>query len=498
MKRVLSFLVAVCVAGAVAPRAGRCERSVFLSFSTLKLGNASRVHAIGVDGANRVWFAADTGVAALVGDRLAPFFPLNKNSDGLLDDAARAVAFGALEEGENFFLGFNGPSEGTRGIQYGRVLSETGLSPKPPSSLDTGGMGVLDLASDGSTLWSATTSGVRSWALGGGAPQPNTTIYQENDEITRLALAPWAGDPALVFFDSQDARLYLVRSDDPSATRLVDPNLSTLGGMAFSRLTGDLWVVGTPSSGTADLLRYPAQPLQGSDPGGSQPDGFSFPVNRTLRDVAVDPFDGTVWVATDQGAYFQTPGPDGSLQGSECLETELPGRGCWAQEKSSRFDRVDRITVDPSGNVWMGTDEGVRGILVRLLTISATRFVGEDARAVVTLEDLPGFEGNGIPDEVTTIEVTVGSTARQLEVTEDGDTGRFTLTFGFTLGESTSDTVFPVQSTADGVPVAVSYTFTDALGVERTLAVSASWANIEDFEDDLWIGGPCFLGVLGR
>jgi hypothetical protein len=95
------------------------------------------------------------------------------------------------------------------------------------------------------------------------------------------------------------------------------------------------------------------------------------------------------------------------------------------------------------------------------------------------------------------VEATVGGETKPLTATEDGDTGQFT--FRFTISLSTdSDDTFLVGSTAEAVPIVVVYPFIDADGNEQTLVATASWANIVDFQDDLFINGPCFLDTLSR
>lgn len=83
---------------------------------------------------------------------------------------------------------------------------------------------------------------------------------------------------------------------------------------------------------------------------------------------------------------------------------------------------------------------------------------------------------------------TVGGASQDLIAVEDGDSGRFGVTFAL----SSVGTV----PGAEGTDVQVEYVFFDANQVERFLTASATWANIAKFEDDLFINGPCFLQTL--
>jgi ligand-binding sensor domain-containing protein len=467
-----------------APLPALAQRAVTLSFPQLGLGTLpTRVGALASDRTNQVWVGTDQGVSGVQGGERAPFFPFRAN-DGLLANDVRAVTFGQLGTDEHFFLGFSS------GIQYGRLLSTSGLS--LAGSLLAGATQdarnlVNDLASDGAQrVWAATAGGLVEWDITSQTPTLGTTFLASAAPFLRVAVAPWAGDRAAVAAAGRE--LFLVRTTSPIAPASFFTANSAVADLAFDP-AGNLWAL----SAGRDVIRFNAA-FGGASGPGSFPSRSDFRIDASLRDMralAIDPFTGTVWVGTDQGAYFQEP-QGGTLASRVCGTGDAPGVGCWALDTTPNFtqtDRVDRIYADPSGNTWFGTNRGLRGRIVRLLSLNSSTYLGGAAQAVISLEDLPGFAGNGQTDTAT-VELSVGTASTTLEAGEEGDTGRFTFTVRLA-------DVADVPG-SDGVDVSVAYAFLDPDQQERTLVARARWANIVSFEDDLWIGGPCFLEALRR
>lgn len=482
-RRLLAGLVGAVILAAPLP--ALAQRTVTLSFPELGLGTIpSRVGALASDRTNQVWVGTDQGVSGVQGDSRAPFFPFRAN-DGLLANDVRAVTFGQIGTDENFFLGF------PNGIQYGRLLSTSGLS--LTGSLLAGVAQdarnlVNDLASDGAQrVWAATAGGLVEWDISGQAPSLGTTFLASAAPFLRVAVAPWTGDSAALAAAGRE--LFLVRTTSPSAPASFFTANTAVADITFDP-AGNLWAL----SAGRDVIRFNAafDPTSGQ---GSFPNRTDFTIDlsalRTVHSLAVDPFTGTVWVGTDLGAYFQEL-QGGNLASQVCGGGDDPGVGCWALDTTPNFtqaDRVDRIYADPSGNTWFGTNRGLRGRIVRLLSLNSSTYLGGAAQAVVSLEDLPGFAGNGETDTAT-VEFSVGSASENLTATEEGDTGRFTFTVRLAdLADVPS---------SDGVDVTVEYAFLDPNQAERTLVARARWANIVSFEDDLWIGGLCFLEALRR
>jgi hypothetical protein len=482
-RRLLAGLVGAVILAAPLPVLA--QRAATLSFSELGLGTIpSRVGALASDRTNQVWVGTDQGVSGVQGDSRAPFFPFRAN-DGLLANDVRAVTFGQLGTDENFFLGFSS------GIQYGRLLSTSGLSLVGSLLAGVAQDGrnlVNDLASDGAQrVWAATAGGLVEWDISGQTPTLGTTFLASAAPFLRVAVAPWEGDRAAVACAGRE--LFLVRTTSPSAPASFFTANAAVADLTFDP-AGNLWAL----SAGRDVVRFNAafDPTSGQ---GSFPTRSDFAIDvsplRAMLALAVDPFTGTVWVGTDLGAYFQTP-LGGTLASRVCGGGDEPGAGCWALDTTPNFtqaDRVDRIHADPSGNTWFGTNRGLRGRIVRLLSLNSSTYLGGGAQAVVSLEDLPGFAGNAETDTAT-VEVNVGTASTILEALEEGDSGRFT--FSVRLAD-----VADVPG-SDGVDVIVEYAFLDPDQLERTLVARGRWANIVSFEDDLWIGGLCFLEALRR
>lgn len=515
MRRVRSLLAAAALAAL--PGAALAARDVFLSYAQLRVPTATQVNGFAADQTNRVWVATNQGLPALLGDVLAPFFPLNEISDGLRANAVQAVAFGPLrinEAGvEHFFLGFG---SGAAGIQYGRVLATTGLSPRPAPVLlrnDEKEDRVHALAADGvSSLWAGTDGGLVAWEIGEAVSPPRRVArtYRSSDAVKVLAVAPWGRgtvgdprDPAVAFVAKNDAetnsRLYVTRSGDLAAVLVGSATFDPLARLAFEpsapATDAGLWV----ASGR-DVGRYAGDVLR-TDPGGVPPLAtVRVPGDVTINDLAVDPVSGAIWVATSQGAYFQVPtGTPPTLVAGDCTGQ---ADGCQGWRRLGLVlsgENVRRVFVDPSGNLWLGTQRGVHVRLLRLLTISSGRFVGEGTRATVNLEDSSLAGNGGAPDEVSIQVVKVvgtedGDVVLTLDAVEVDDTGRFTATFGFSSLAGGPG----VLKVSPDEKFRVVYRFTVNGSVLNVRGSEFSWSDEKPFEDDLWIGGGCFLKALGR
>ena len=509
MRRLLlGMLICGAFAGLSTPVAA--QLSVSLTFAQMSLNTSSRVNAIASDQTNRVWVATTSGVAALLGDTVAPGFPLNTNDfDDVTGGDANVlgVAFGLLSDGENFFLGFS------NSVVYGRVISDRGVSFAPTV------LGLKDpfrdLASDDTTaLWVATNGGLFAYELGGAVPEEQSTVFRSGEAIYPIAVSTWVSvqlqgttpDPAVVFFSEATERLYLARFGDSTSKNLANSGLSSVVGMDFEAdtaanpLDGDLWIAGD-RGGQRVVVRYPGEALKGPVPGDAQPVSFTVSALRAqigIRDLAVDKVTGAVWLATSEGAYSQLP-VDGTLADRDCTGNTDPACVGWRAAPLVPAERVDVAFGDPSGNLWFGTENGLSGILVRLLTLSSARYIGTGTQATATLDDLPSFANNGVAGESALLDVTVGSSKKTLTGTEEGDTGQFVVTFGFSTSAVPPDApIFQVSGTSGegGVPIQATYTYLGPEGEERFLTAVASWADEKPFEDDAFIGGPCFIRNL--
>ncbi|MBI5015801.1 MAG: hypothetical protein HZB55_09970 [Deltaproteobacteria bacterium] len=474
-----------------------------LSFSELKLGLANRVNSLRADGVNRVWATTDKGVAAIQVDALARFFPLTKVSDGLTGDDVAAAAFGRLDKKPNFFLGYG--TQGASGIQYGRVLSETGLQPKPPNVLirsesgDPVGLNVInELASKGAkgdTLWAATQGGLVPRTLGGLVPVDEDLLLK-GSVVSHVAADPWSSGPAFTVYASGGDLFVLPSKAPESSFDSLGTNYSVVG-LAFDA-NRTLWVAARRGSDSYELYRYPYtgnpdHPYDRLHRRGPYRLGDSL---RLIRSIAVDPLSaaGTVvWVGTDRGAFYQVVDP---------ATGDLVSDG-WLAADTSVSDTDVKVYVDPSGNLWFGSSFGVRSLVSRLLTMSSDRFVGYGTRAVIDLVDInpnaPGPPPDAPPDTLTVFIVKEDGqvSSAELELTATRQPGSNTYRAEFTFAATTvPGQALGVTSSAQDVVYEVVYPFGPSR--REVPRPSFSWANIVPFEDDLWIGGPCFLNALGR
>lgn len=483
-----AIVLALCLVGAhgavseKAPYDGYLVKD--LSFNALNLPFATHVSDVLADTVNRVWFAAGSngGVVALAGTEQAPFFPLTTR-DGLLASSVSSVAFGLLGGQENFFLGF-----GDKGIQYGRVLSDTGLSPKPPGelALSTAESLVDGLASDGSqNLWAATKGGLVWWTIGGASPTRHTPdTLRSGDAISHVATNRQVSNSPLVFSDAADGKLYVLPYGGTVEHSFYD--LGDVVGFAFDG-SRSLWVAAGTASGNGSLYRF----SEGSDLARPFETVQSFPFGglRALKSIAVDPLvpgGPVVWVGTDQGAYFRRF----DEVSSSFVDAD------WIPAATGATDANVRVYVDPSGNVYFGSSFGVRSLLSRLLTLSSSRFVGYGATATVTLRDV-GILADASPPVVYVVKEKGGTSSPELTLPTTRNTdGSFTASFGFAAATVPGEKL-GVTSAATDTAFEVVYLFGPDGAQKELPRARFTWANIVPFDDDAWVGNACFLGSLG-
>ncbi len=457
-----------------------------IGFSKLALPlTTSRVNALAGDGANRIWVATPEGVSALAAatgadpeqpDSLferATFFPFRQD-DGLLADNVSAVTFAVMGNEEHFFLGF------PTGLQYGRVLSTTGLSLPADSALfqgETSAERVNDLAAGSGVVWVATGGGLREWGLGSQSPQESTSSpYAEGRPVVAVAGLP--DTPKVAAYATQTG-VYLVESGGTPVALELPAGVQEIVDLIFDD-NGNLWALGETNTQVV-VWRYNTAALE--EPQEAVPDFSSFLPDGVdpgdAQNLAVDPVQGAVWVAAGaQGAWFATTGGGGL---SDWMQ---PTAGGQAVPPPSR--EVWCVFADPAGNVWFGTDRGVEALVARFLSIDSTRYLGYGTTVRVTVLDVAAA-GSGA------IEVEVNGASKEIPETENPGVFARTLRFSETGGPD----AIQVASTSEDTPITFRYAY-DPDHADRVLTATATWAHIEDFEDDFWIGGPCFIDTLVR
>ncbi len=470
------------------------------SFTALALPPATgRVNALASDQVNRVWVATPEGITALqsagggtVADpasllRRAPFFPLDA-TDGLVSSNATGVAFAAVDGEEHFFAGFLAPP----GFQYGRILGTSGLSLPNDSDLYESAkeepVAVEDVASAGEDrVWTATAGGLWEWKT-----EDRNPVFEEihappglpDAPVFRVAVPPT--DPSIAAFATAATgaggrdELWTVASGDPAVTGplTLPAGLNTVVDLAFDA-GGALWVLGGNVSGStltsATVWKY----VWEADVPGPTLTAYPFSgpgSTYALRALAVDDEQGVVWVATSSGAWFQQMDAAGDLPGS------------WTDAELPTADRnVYAVYADPAGNLWFGTDQGVNGLMVRLLSLDNSKYIGYGTALSAQVVDLAA-SGAG------SIQVEIQGTPRDLPETSPGV---FARTFTFAEDAGGDDGLIEVPSSAAAVEITAEYGY-DPADATKKLSAVASWSNEQPFEDDFWLGGPCFLDFLAR
>jgi DNA-binding beta-propeller fold protein YncE len=517
MQRVFIRVACAALCALTAPALAQQELGQQLVVTYTALGMSPSLDGsivdVGSDGTNRVWTVAPGRVSAALGSARVPLFPIAV-ADTPLAAAARfrsvafAVPSGNVADGEHFYLG------SSAGIAWGRVTSTIEHKSPPlvvaPTSGSTFPAGedpnqTNQIATDGSDwLWAASSGGLVLWDLSETDPVLEDIYLDGSGDgaISAVAVAP-SGDAVAV----ESERLWLV--DVLGAETLIyELGAGVIRGIAFDA-AGSLWAATTATvSGFPQLLKFEADAASG----GFAPVPKSFPLNPFVgtgggapagfapTGIAVDPITGRVWVTTEsnQGpmnsAYFQAlADPSGDLQ------TDPAGNG-WGVV-TSIFDRFTVVHADTAGNAWFGmagagaSGEALNGYVVRLLTLDKSRYLGTDT-GVATLFDLTLAGAGTAP-----LSIAVAGESRAFTPPEEAaEPGTFVQTFSIAPSDEAggSGEEFLASSSADDVPVQALYAFTDANDQPRELTATASWANIVSFEDDLIVGGPCFLGILGQ
>ena len=492
--RTLALAAALTLGLAGAPSA-RYENHVAVptrSFPFLGLPSATgAVNALRADGTGRVWVATPSGVSALapaIGAdpgapetllRRAPFFPF-RQADGLIADDVSAVTFARTGGEDHFFLGFADPHAG--GLQYGRVISSSGLSLPLDSRLmegETDREQVNDLASAGSErVWVATGDGLLEWDVSGEAPAASPEdAYSEGEAVVAVAVASGRPDTAAY---ATGTDLYLVSSGGTPASPGLPERVRRIVDLAFDA-EGNLWALGETNTGVV-VWAYRAGDLAES-PGSAVPAlaDEALPLDPgTPTGIAVDDVKAAVWVVADQAAL-----PESAYHQGFSPET-LELSGGW-QARDTEGQALTAVYADPAGNIWIGSDGGVEALILRILSVDNSRYVGFGTPATVTVIDVENAGAgqvevriNGTPHEVPEVEGTPGVFTRSFVFSEEGGEG-----------------AIQVTSSAADVPITFEYHY-DPEDDRRVLTATASWANVKPFEDDLWIGGPCFVRTLLR
>jgi hypothetical protein len=398
---------------------------------------------------------------------------------------------------------------------------------------------VNDLAPDssGSKMWVATERGVTSIDLSDSSLPVSSDIFDAGFDTSPYAQARKvvAADPAVsgaeAFFVAQGELHMIVGTASRTFDDLAD--LVTVGAITLDG-AGNLWVAQTTTSSAQAIFRYVAADLEAwatnvtSEPAVPSPSFFDpqdpngasnyFDV-RQINELSVNDDTSELWVATEKGAFFQDfslnlLSPKLCSQGGSWPDSDDdedvsgtpfscfgPGNG-WhplpqsesdiATNGSATNENFGAVLADSSANVWLGSDAGFRSVIARLLTLSGTRFIGVGKTVEIQLTDITVDDGDPV-----TVNVAVGSETLDIDLTGSG--GQYTGSFGFTFGTEppvAPSYLFPVTSTAAGLPITVTYIYNAT--PELKLIATASWAEIVPFEDDLLIGGPCIIRTMER
>jgi hypothetical protein len=511
----------------------------------------SNVTKFAADKANNVWLSTEGGGLAALrieGDTLTRFstaFPINKSAypeDYLLSNSTSAIVFGKFKTDEFFFFSSDDPG-GNAGLQWGRYTDRVDLRPLIELDGETN-VEVHDLATDGTKrVWVASEKGVFEVDLTTGeTPQPTaaspyTAPSPETERVAGVVDATSiTGVSSAIFYTWPDGRtldggkwlFYIDPAQGRDAQVIGKPFSNALIG-AIRVVGNELYVVQRNADTTDDarkrtIVKYTYSGGEWTrnfvadffpDLGVYNDSGFN------INDIDVSPTDGVVWLATTGFAFFQVPDAgvfdqrvcypgnwedpsDDYYSDSGAADCTTVGSG-WRHifKRSSAIEGVSNETfqnygsllVDRGENAWLGSDYGVRGFISRFLSLNATRFIGLGKTAIVSLDDVdPGAGGY--------IKITVASKSAKVNAVFDENGRMVPIYFGFTFSEvdpSVSPTpnplLFPVTSTADGVPVTVEY-YRSAADTVATLTAAATWAQIIAFEDDAFIGGPCFLKTI--
>lgn len=498
----------------------------------------TKITDINADTSNRVWFTTNKlGLTAMSNTELATGFPWYST---LLDQGfttnLSSVAFGpaGTDKQPHFFLGANGPASG---VLYGRMLDATPsfgvdklLNDKLLAEHQTTKVNAI-INNDDKSFWLATDVGL-TWA---NLPvlTISDVIYTPNAADTNIIFAADA-DPALsggeAFFATA-AEFYMVNPTSPNGFLSfgMSSQLGGVGGISVDA-SGNLWVAESVNTSVTrrKILRYAAEDLRAWSRGGSKPDPMisyfdpadslsAYKSSRNINLLKVSPSSREIWIGTTAGAFFQKPGLTGALGGKVCGpgvdwessldDVDAQGGACtaagsgWrpapqsATEVSPQInENFSGIFLDTSGNSWLGSNEQIRAVLTRNLTLSGSRFVNDSARVTVNLLD-----ERAAPEDAE-IKVQVGSNIRDFRMTETAP-GKYVFSFGFTLNQGADPSVppyqFPVVATSVE-NILVTYTYKDEEDVTHTITLAATWVQVVPFKDTFIVGGPCFIDTAGR
>ncbi len=535
MKRLLACLATVSFAF-MAASGVNAATVVFFDHDNLFTILPTKVTDIASDSSNRVWFTTDRGITALSGTAEADGFPL---STSIFTPDLSSIAFGDTDlagaSQEFFFIGSN---NAPTGLQTARLLA-TGVENDSfidlfgtHSTTDAEFVNALAADDTGTRIWVATAAGLTALNLPTAAV--DTILLPTTPEaVSKVVDADSSVVGSAAYFATTTGDLYRVDSSVTTSVRFTNLPFTSIAGLAMDE-DQNLWVAERTSIGKSRTIsKFTASALTFFEAPGTQPTpGINFfdpgaenalgdPISayfeeRDINDIAVNPINGDVWLATTKGAFFQSPDASGDFDSKLCGtgidwdspadDVDLLGVSCagdgggWhpvpqnvTEAQLAINENFGSVFLDSAGNAYLGSDTGIRAVIARQLSLSGTRFIGYDKIATVTLEDDTVGVGTVVVD------VSVGSTSATIPAIATG-VGSFTVDFGFTETEGSDATVSPhnfyIGSTSEDVDITVTYTYTTADGVDRTLDASATWANIVEFTDDAFIGGFCFIGEL--
>ncbi|PLX38905.1 MAG: hypothetical protein C0608_11520 [Deltaproteobacteria bacterium] len=489
-------------------------------------------------------------------NRISTSFPANNNrypGEYLLSDSLSAIAFASFGGNEYFFFSSADPA-GSAGVQWGRFTDrfqfEDRIALRAGASAEAAkDIPVNDLAYEpvNNIIYAASEEGLVEIEINeDSGPSVSRvdpyTLSSTRPDLNRIWRVVNATEfnldtPAVAFItkevsgeDQTGKSIYLFTPGDENPISVVGQPMPLARIAAIKDIGGDLWYaqkgVDTGISVSSRLRRvgkyvnnagsYQRVSVADFEP----PQGYYTNDSFLVTDFTVDSETGAIWLATTGRAFYQTPDINGFYSSRVCEPGDWtdPSDDFYSVDSSScafagggwrPIMKNDNLTEgvpnstphqyfkavsDGGGNIWLGSSLGVRGFISRYMALSATRYIGVNSVAEVNLDDVS-------PGPAPYISITVGANTVQQPILLDAE-GKLTLYFGFTYDEQLilSPLTFPVTSTPDGVDITVEYykDIDDILNsLPPTLTAAATWAEILDFEDDLFIGGPCFLETLG-
>ncbi|PLX41975.1 MAG: hypothetical protein C0609_10515 [Deltaproteobacteria bacterium] len=488
--------------------------------------------------------------------RISTSFPANNNrypGEYLLSDALSAITFASFGGNEYFFFS-SADTAGNAGVQWGRFTDRFQFEDRIALKAGANAEAAKDIPVNAlayepvnNIIYAASEEGLVEIELDEDTgpsvsrvdPYTLSSTRPDLNRIWRVTNATEfnAGIPAMAFItkevsgeDQTGKNIYLFTPGQTNPISTVGQPLPLARLAAIKDIDGELWYaqkgVDTGISASSRLRRLGKyinssgtfQKVSVAD--FEPPQGYYTNDSFQVNDFTFDPSTGALWLATTGRAFYQIPDTGGFYSSRVCdpgdwtdpsddfyrgdnSSCAYPGGGWRPIIKNDNLtEGVPNSTPhlyftamsDSGGNVWLGSSLGIRGFISRYMALSATRYIGVNSIAEVNLDDVN-------PGAAPYISITVGSNTVQQPILLDSE-GKLTLYFGFTYDEelTLSPLTFPVTSTPDGVDITVEYykDINDILdNLPPTLRAAATWAEILDFEDDLFIGGPCFLETLG-